>query len=180
MIMYHLHPRRFKSPKPRIQERVGGYAQILHQSINLPPGSRTAAPPWAPPPAPPYANLYCAIFEDPIITSYPEIDIWRRFIDDGLSIWLTHPDPATDAQRWQSYQNDMNARFGGLQWTFSPRSNTIDFMDLTIVIQGSRVTTTLFEKAMNLHLYSPPHSAHPPGVLPGLVLGMIYRIQWQS
>jgi hypothetical protein len=128
------------------------------------------------PPAPPYANLYCAIFEDPIISSYPEIDLWRRFIDDGLGIWLHHTDPAIDAQRWQSYQDDMNARFGGLQWTFSPRSSTIDFMDLTIVIKGNSVTTTLFEKAMNLHLYIPPHSAHPPGVLSGLVLGMIYRI----
>jgi hypothetical protein len=49
-------------------------------------------------------------------------------------------------------------------------------MDLTIVIQGNRVTTTIFEKVMNLHLYIPTHSAHTPGVLSGLVLGIIYRI----
>ena len=35
---------------------------------------------------------------------------------------------------------------------------------------------TLFEKAHNLHLYIPPHSAHLPGVLPGIVYSTLFRI----
>ena len=38
------------------------------------------------------------------------------------------------------------------------------------------LTTTLFEKSLNLYLYIPPHSAHPPGVLTGLVIGNCHRI----
>jgi hypothetical protein len=115
------------------------------------------------PPAPPYANIFCALHEDPIIDDYPnEIILWRRFIDDGLGIWLPNPDPAEDARRWKSFQQDMNDKFGGLEWEFTPRSSTVDFMDLTLRIRDNRIHTTLFEKALNLHLYIPPHSAHPP------------------
>jgi len=32
------------------------------------------------------------------------------------------------------------------------------------------------EKACNLHLYIPPHSAHPPGVLRGLIYGHTARV----
>ena len=49
-------------------------------------------------------------------------------------------------------------------------------MDMTIEIRGDWIVTLLYEKEMNLYLYIPPHSAHPPGVLTGLVSGNILRI----
>ena len=49
-------------------------------------------------------------------------------------------------------------------------------MDLTITIQNGHVSTSLFEKPLNLHLYIPPHSAHPPGLLPGIVHSTLFRI----
>jgi hypothetical protein len=63
-----------------------------------------------------------------------------------------------------------------IQWEFTERSRTINFMDLTLTIQGNIITSRLFEKQTNLHLYIPTHSAQPPGNLTGLVLGMSYRI----
>ena len=49
-------------------------------------------------------------------------------------------------------------------------------MDMTIAICKDRIITSLYEKAMNLYLYASLHSAHPPGVLTGLVYGNILRI----
>jgi hypothetical protein len=63
-----------------------------------------------------------------------------------------------------------------IQWEFTERSQSMDFMDLTLTIHGNSIASTLFEKKTKNHLYIPPHSSHPPGNLTGLVLGMSYRI----
>ena len=49
-------------------------------------------------------------------------------------------------------------------------------MDLTITIPNGHISTSLFEKPLNLHLYIPPHSAHPPGLFPGFIHSTLFRI----
>ena len=126
------------------------------------------------PPAPPWATIYFGIHEQSFLGTYADVlKLYRRFIDDILGIWLTHPDPATDAQLWKDFQAEINN--GGLSWTFSNRGKRVDFMDLTISIVNDRIETTLFEKSMALYQYIPPSSAHPPGLLNGLVVGQVLR-----
>ena len=49
-------------------------------------------------------------------------------------------------------------------------------MDLTISITNGNISTSPFEKPLNLHLFIPPHSVHPPGLLPGNVHSTLFRI----
>ena len=63
-----------------------------------------------------------------------------------------------------------------LEWIFKERSYNVNYMDMTIAIQGDRIGSSLYEKAMNLYLHILPHSAHPLGVLTGLVSGNILQI----
>jgi hypothetical protein len=75
-------------------------------------------------PAPTIANLYVAIYERdniiPLIGSY--LMYYKRFIDDGFTIWLHDNDPATDANNWNDFKAICNAM--GLSWTFkSPQKN---------------------------------------------------------
>lgn len=123
-----------------------------------------------------WATLYFAIHEAAIIPQFADaLILYRRFIDDGFGIWKSLPDPIADAALWTNFQRAFSS-FGRLSWDFSSRAPSADFLDLTVTITNGRVETCLYEKALNLYLYLPPHSAHAPGVLKGLIHGMLLRI----
>ena len=66
-------------------------------------------------------------------------------------------------------------KWSQLQWEFKDLKTSVNFMDLTITTKNNEIHTTLYEKNRNLHLYIPPGSAHPPGLINGIIKGMIYR-----
>ena len=128
------------------------------------------------PPAPPWATLYFALCENSVLPNYEaNLLLYRRFIDDIIGIWIIL-DEATNLQTWNNFQDAINSPIYKLDWEFSPLSKQIDFMDLTIRIDNGGIHTSLYEKPSNHHLFIPPHSCHPPGLVRGMVLGMIYRI----
>jgi len=129
------------------------------------------------PPAPMYATLYFAIHEIATIPCFPELICYGRYIDDGFGIWVpTKSNSKNDDVRKKQFQ-DTISNFGILEWEFSEHKRTATFLDITIVIRDSgSLHTSLYEKSLNLYLYLPALSAHPPGVLKGLVFGMVLRI----
>ena len=128
------------------------------------------------PPAPDYATLYFGIHELEIGPTFAHSLIaYFRYIDDCIGLWKHHPDPNVDLQNWNDFKFAMNT-YGKLTWVFTPLSKRVDFMDLTLSITDTGIHSKIFEKKLNLYLYIPPHSAHSPGVLRGLIIGMISRI----
>ena len=93
----------------------------------------------------------------------------------------------TDKERFKSFQEEINSYgtnhpfFDGnskqrpLVWEFSEREKNAVYLDLIISLKGNHFHTAIYEKKMNLHLYIPPHSCHPPGVLKGLIFGAVKR-----
>ena len=127
------------------------------------------------PPAPPWANLYMAISESEFRDDYTdEMPFYRRFIDDVFGIWL-YEDTDHNHRAWHEFTSDLNNPYFELEWEVSTLKKQVDYMDLTISIQQGRIHTTLYEKPNSLHIYIPPNSCHPPGLLPGMVHGMIHR-----
>jgi hypothetical protein len=124
------------------------------------------------PPALMYATLYFAIHESKLLPHFPQLRFYRRYIDDGFGIWI-----GNDDIHWKEFQLAF-ASFGKLSWTFSTLTKRIDFLEITLEINATdSIDTTLFEKALNLYLYLPPHLAHPPGGLKGLIFGCFFRLQ---
>jgi hypothetical protein len=120
-----------------------------------------------------YATLYYAAHEESFIKKYPELILYKRYIDDVIGIWV--PQTINDDLRWKEFQTEMN-NFGRLRWEFTARQSTINFLDLTLSIdQNGNIQTRLYEKPENLYLYLPANSAHPFSTLKGLIHGMVYR-----
>jgi hypothetical protein len=128
-------------------------------------------------PAPPWATIFFALLENREVPNYATwLMFFKHFIDDIIGIWLMDPDPVRDQENWEAFKAVMNT-WHGLEWIFSEGTMSVNFMDLTISIQSSKLHTTIYEKEQNLYLYLPPHSSHPKGVKTGLVLGKVLRIR---
>ena len=128
------------------------------------------------PPAPSFATLYYGIFELDLLENYKDCLLFLcRYIDDQFGIWIHHPDPVVDRQRWEAFKHKQQ-NYCSLTWEFSNLSQSTNFLDLTLRIDDHRIVTSLYEKPLNLHLYIPPNSSHTPSVRTGLVTGNIYRI----
>jgi len=59
-------------------------------------------------------------------------------------------------------------------------STFINFLDLNISLKGSSIYTSTFQKPLNLYLYIPPLSAHPPSCFKGLIYGEMKRYWVQN
>ena len=125
------------------------------------------------PPAPPWANIFMAISENQFLPYHSNLIFYRRFIDDVIGIWRNDG----IKRKWDFFKSKLNNPFFGLEWEISDLGKSCTYMDLNIQITGNRVTTSLYEKPNNLHLFIPAKSCHPPGLLKGMIFGMIYRIQ---
>jgi hypothetical protein len=123
-----------------------------------------------------YASLYMALHERMNLLSefQDSIEYYRRFIDDIFGIWKGND---TD---WELFKARLNA-FGTLSWKTSPLSFSAVFLDLNIKLGAERrLVTSTYQKPMNLYLYIPPRSAHPPGVLKSVVYGNLRRFKLQN
>jgi len=140
--------------------------------------------------APSYANLFLAYMEEKITTDYPDLaamaKMWARFIDDGFWIWAG---PENELSRFLSVIENF---YPEIKWTFEISEKCMDFLDVHVSLRqddppasryihhhSSHFTTRTFEKPSHLYLYIiyiPYTSAHPPGVLRGLVFGGLTRL----
>lgn len=92
-------------------------------------------------PEPTLANVFVGVHEKDELLSYLGVHLafLKRFIDDGLGIWIHDPDPMTDETNWRRFQQSVNN--GGLSWTFSPRAQSAIFLDMTISIVKGKIET---------------------------------------
>ena len=130
------------------------------------------------PPARHWATIFFGIYEEAVLAQFRDmLQLYRCFINNILGIRLVNPKPAGVHRKWTAFVLLMQDYYR-LEWIFEERLKTVNYMDMRISIRKDRIVTSLYEKLMNLYLYIPPHSAHPPGVLTGLVAGNILCIHF--
>jgi len=101
----------------------------------------------------------------------------KRYINDIFAIWLPNQD--NNAQAWNDFKNTLN-NWGSLKWTVEEPTIKTVFLDLNIQLKRSSILTSTYQKTMNLYLYIPPLSAHPPSCFKGLIAGELQRYWVQN
>jgi hypothetical protein len=128
------------------------------------------------PVAPSFACLYLSLIETNLTTLNRNFRLFKRYIDDGF---LLYRDANDDMEPFRSFLSEYNL-LTGLEFTFQTAQDEIDFLDLTVFKNGELYGTKSYQKKLNLHLYIPPASAHPPGVIKSLICGRIKKFKKQN
>jgi len=102
---------------------------------------------------------------------------YKRYIDDVIGIWM--PSERNNSETWTKFKDTL-CNWGQLKWTVEEPTSSINFLDLNISIIGSSIHTSTFQKPLNLYLYIPPLSAHPPSCFKGLIFGELKRYWTQN
>jgi len=124
-----------------------------------------------------WATIYYAVHEiGVLIPKYkPNLLLFKRFIDNMFGIWID--DGTIDA--WEHFKADTD-NFGSLTWEFKEPSQSVAFLDLTISIEDSRITTKMYQKALNLYQYIMPQSNHPPNMMKCILYNLTQNYHRQN
>ncbi|KAI0993211.1 hypothetical protein K3495_g14973, partial [Podosphaera aphanis] len=105
--------------------------------------------------APTIANLYAAYYEEEFIPKLKDKGIiyYGRYIDDIFIMVKNTPEAIDFIHK--------TVVFEGLKIVWSAESFRNNFLDVDIFIANQSVTTNLYSKKLNKHMYIPYSSAHP-------------------
>jgi hypothetical protein len=126
-----------------------------------------------------YATVTFGQFENSVILNNfrNHLLFYKRYIDDIIGIWL--PSDDNDSTTWNLFKETLNS-WGNLKWIIEEPSKKTVFLDLEIQLQDSTISFKTYQKDMNLYLYIPPSSAHPPSCFKGLIMGEVRRYWLQN
>ena len=130
-----------------------------------------------------YATIYYSYHEETTVlpTLQHSLLLYGRLVDDSaLILDSAHLPPGITLDTLPAYMETL-LKFGDLTWEVDPPSRSMNFLDLTVQLEpNGSISTKTFVKPMNLHLYIPPRSAHPKGVLKSLIFGNLHRFWLQN
>jgi hypothetical protein len=125
-----------------------------------------------------FATICFLLTERRIRTKFAHrIPFFKRFIDGILGIWLVDHSVINHEkdEEWLDFKRELNT-FGRLRWKVSKLASKSVFLDLEITMGfKGQLSFRTYQKELNLHLYIPAASAHPPGTLKGTIFGNLQR-----
>ena len=94
-----------------------------------------------------WATIYSATHKTQHLTPMysASLLVYKRFINNIFRIWI----PSEDRHTWKKIKDDTN-NFGILTWEFEELTSSINFLNLTISFENSRIVTKTYQKLINL------------------------------
>lgn len=120
--------------------------------------------------APNYANIFMASLEIPFIEKQQNKPLfYRRFLDDIFLIW-NH-----DKASLLRFISEFNCLHRSIKFTHEISQDTINFLDVTLQVQGNSLATTVYRKPTDRQQYLHFDSNHPRHCKVGIPYSQAYR-----
>ena len=106
--------------------------------------------------APSYANLFMGVLEKQLLSSYKHKPlVYFRYIDGIFMIWTDEEDSLND---FLTHCNNQNKN---IQFEQTISNTSIPFLDVSVTLEGGKLTTDLYCKSTDKHQYIYHTSCHP-------------------
>ena len=106
--------------------------------------------------APSYAILFMSKLEQKLLeTSTLKPTVWWRYIDDIFFLWDHGEESLKD------FIQHLNSVHPTIKFTAEYSKDTINFLDVKVSKQGTRLVSDLYVKPTDTHQYLDPTSCHP-------------------
>ena len=126
-----------------------------------------------------HANLFMDMFERSLLNDFKkklERLIWLRFINNILFIWTEGENPLREFLAFcQKHSKTMNVK-SVIKLEISQSTKTINFLDVCITLNQQTLSTTVFSKPRDAHVYLHPKSFHPEHMIRSIPKSQFLRL----
>ena len=134
------------------------------------------------PMAPNYANLFMDKFETNILKSYYKKTgirplIWVRFIDDIFFIWTEGEQSLNEFIEFAQSFSTTTSMKSNIKFEVHQSTDRVNFLDVSVLLQNGIITTTIYSKPTDSHLYLNVNSSHPEHVIKNIPKSQFLRLR---
>ena len=104
-------------------------------------------------------------------TSFTELHFFGRYRDDCFALWTG------SLQRLNEFLQSLNSINSGIQFTIEIGNESLCFLDLKITLNNGNLSTTVFSKPTDSHLYLHGDSCHPKSTKNAISIGVATRLK---
>ena len=129
-----------------------------------------------------YANLFLEELETKMLNEYKEKTklrplVWMRYIDDVFFIWHHGENSLKDFVKFCDDYSSVAKMKSKIRYETHYSTESVNFLDVNTKLEGNIISTSLYSKPTDAHLYLNAKSYHPRHVIKNLPKGQFIRIR---
>ena len=122
--------------------------------------------------APCYANIFMHRLEQDLLSAFPKKPLhYCRYIDDVFFFWPHGEDS------FELFKEHANSFHKSIKFTFQKSTTEIAFLDVLVKLSGSLLTTSVYYKPTDTHMYLHFNSFHPKSLKYSIVYSQCLRLK---
>ena len=134
------------------------------------------------PMAPNFANIFMDDFEERLIDAFycktgKRPLVWWRYIDDIFCIWTDGEESLQEFLEFTNNFSENENMRSNIKFTTNQSTQEVNFLDVTVKLNDGIISTTIYSKPTDSHLYLNSGSNHPSHVIRNIPKSQFMRLR---